>query len=267
MFTTDEDMTVDYEGVREALGLPKGAKEWDVIKSAGRQGVARAFQEGGRKKAEKKLAKVLAAASVGPSTGAIAAQAQKKRRRRSNERERVIANKCGVLTDRQLFLLFAHQHDNWERMRCWRDDPRVERSKLRQREGWAAEFLDFCHQFGDHYKGEVTDTAPALFVATTAQALQCPPDEAAAARLWAVLSREDFEGVRLGSIAEVPLGADNVGRRMLLALGWQPGTGLGMGGGGIVEPIAAASGSAGTGGAHRGLGFSGRHAQKRRRTE
>ena len=256
---------MDYEAVREAIGLPKDAAEWAAIKSAGRQGVARAFWEGGRKKAEKKLVKMLAVVEAGPSTSAAATQSQKKRRRRSNQRERVEANKQGALTNGQLFLLFALRKENWERVRAWLDDPRVERSKLRRRENWGAEFVEFCNEFADHYVGEVTEQAPALFVATVAQAMQQPPDEAAATKLWAILSREKLEGARLGSIREVPLGADNVGMRMLLALGWQPGTGLGTGEGGIVEPISAL-GTAAAAATRRGLGFSGGgYARKRAR--
>ena len=36
---------------------------------------------------------------------------------------------------------------------------------------------------------------------------------------WTVLEREHFAGTRIGTITAVPLGADNVGRRMLLAMG------------------------------------------------
>ena len=60
----------------------------------------------------------------------------------------------------------------------------------------------------------------------------------AAAGEWTVLEREHFAGTRIGTIAAVPLGADNVGRRMLLAMGWRAGTGLGASADGIVEPVA-----------------------------
>lgn len=97
---------MDYEAVRLALGLADGAgSEWASIKSAGRQGVARAFQEGGVRKARLKLTKVVAAARVpGESV-----PSEKKRRRRANQRERAGLNSRGVLTDVQLFTLFATQ--------------------------------------------------------------------------------------------------------------------------------------------------------------
>ena len=47
----------------------------------------------------------------------------------------------------------------------------------------------------------------------------------AAACEWTLL--EHFTETRAGTITAVPLGADNVGRRMLLAMGWRAGTGLG----------------------------------------
>ena len=121
---------MDYEAVRKALGLPEGAADWASIKSAGRQGVARAFQEGGRKKAEKKMAKMLMAAQAGRGTAAADAQAEKKRRRRFNERERAAANKQGQLTDVQFFQLFANQRDNWERVRGWLEWSRVRHVQL-----------------------------------------------------------------------------------------------------------------------------------------
>ena len=98
--------SMDYEAVRLALGLADGAgSEWASIKSAGRQGVARAFQEGGVRKARLKLTKVVAAARVpGESV-----PSEKKRRRRANQRERAGLNRRGVLTDVQLFTLFATQ--------------------------------------------------------------------------------------------------------------------------------------------------------------
>ena len=52
--------------------------------------------------------------------------------------------------------------------------------------------------------------------------------------------------------SQVPLGGENIGMRMLLALGWTPGTGLGADGTGIVEPIAASGKMARS---NSGLGF------------
>ena len=98
--------SMDYEAVRLELGLADVAgSEWASIKSAGRQGVARAFQEGGVRKARLKLTKVVAAARMpGESV-----PSEKKRRRRANQRERAGLNRRGALTDVQLFTLFATQ--------------------------------------------------------------------------------------------------------------------------------------------------------------
>jgi len=87
----------------------------------------------------------------------------------------------------------------------------------------------------------------------------------AAASEWTVLEREHFAGTRIGTIAAVPLGADNAGRRMLLAMGWRAGTGLGASADGIVEPVAE-RGSLATPRQHRGLGFCAAGKRKRERT-
>ena len=232
--------------------------------------MARAFQEGGVRKARLKLAKVIAVARMpGESV-----PSEKKRRRRANQRERASLNRQGALTDVQLFTLFASQHDNWQRMRAWLDERSAQRSKARRQAKWADEYSLFRVQFSDHISiggggGGGADlpsggsggadvpsapNAPSLFIASVTQALLRPPDERAAAELWAVLDREHFAGSRVGAIAAVPLGADNVGRRMLLAMGWRAGTGLCSSADGIVEPVAEC-GDPATPRHHRGLGF------------
>ena len=69
-----------HEGVREALGLD--SDQWASIKSAGRQGVARAFAEGGTRKAKLKLAKMLTAAARTQETGVPTDAAREKKKRR-----------------------------------------------------------------------------------------------------------------------------------------------------------------------------------------
>ena len=251
---------MDYEAVRVALGLAEGAAEWAAIKSAGRQSVARAFREGGQRKAKLRLEKIMAVIS-NPHASAETTQSQKKQRRRANKRSRDEANQCGTLTDGQLYSLFASQHDNWARLRALMDDRRVQRSKERRRKGWAAEYAQFCMQFAEHYnQGNASCStfeggAPPLFVATVAQAALQPPNEEMAERLWDVLSVKRLAGMRLGSVAEVPIGGENVGRRMLLALGWQPGTSLGASGAGIVEPIVVSAVPRKAAAQRLGLGF------------
>ena len=143
-------------------------------------------------------------------------------------------------------------------MHAWLGERAAQRSKARRQAKWGDEYRLFRVQFSDHLPssgGEADGpTAPPVFIASVTQALLRPPDERVAGGLWAVLEREHFAGTRVGTIAAVPLGADNVGRRMLLAMGWRVGTGLGASADGIVEPVPE-QGSLATPRHHRGLGF------------
>jgi len=249
---------MNYDGVRIAVGLAAGSSEWASIKSSGRQGVARAFAEGGARKAKVKLEKMLAARSVQAPPAAVAARAQKKRRRRENARERVVANGRGVLTDAQLFSLFALERGAHQRVRGFLDSAPVQpqrrhpERKAQLRAMWAAEFARFCDDFVAHYRGTRDERALTQFTATAAAVVRVPPDEAAAASLWHVLAAKNWTGVRFGcAAAEVPIGEQNVGHRMLVAMGWQEGAGLGKGEHGIVAPLVC--GGAQT--SRSGLGF------------
>lgn len=98
-------------------------EDWTRIKAKGRQGVMRAYEEGGARKAKIKLAKMLAAADGAPapadSEGAVTNQTLKKRRRRNNARERTVANARGHLTAAQACLLYVSQFPTWHRIKEW----------------------------------------------------------------------------------------------------------------------------------------------------
>ena len=89
----------EYELAR--LACECTAENWASIKSAGRQGVLRAYKEGGARKARVKLEKMrvaslrqaAASASLVEASSSSSTRA-KKRRRRANARERRIQNKC-----------------------------------------------------------------------------------------------------------------------------------------------------------------------------
>ena len=311
-------------------GLGVHAAEWRLIRSAGRQGVARSFREGGLRKARIKLYKMVAAAerkrtssstpssitsmpagaqggwqaeavptsqqiddesaaspelcSSGPTGPTVVAGVDKqpqehmtkKRRRRANAKARRVANARGCLTQDQLFSLFASQQQNWQRIRAWLDAKAGARDpgrKRRRRAGWRAEYGRFRQQFRDYpvpqqhvaeggaagalpADAQASTTPPkgegqaqveeaqartlAVFTSVVSMAMLGPPDANAAKALWRVLAAKNLAGAAVGPVAMVPLGEENVGMRMLQAMGWVQGTGLGaVGREGIVEPVAA----------------------------
>ena len=71
------------------------------------------------------------------------------------------------------------------------------------------------------------------------QALLQPPNEEGARHLWGILDSKGLSGSKLSQKVDVPISAENIGARMLIAMGWQEGTGLGSSGHGIQEPISA----------------------------
>lgn len=95
----------------------------------------------------------------------------------------------------------------------------------------------------------------AHFVSVMSSSLTQPPDEDAAASLWSILDGKGLTGSRVGNmVKEVPIGEDNVGRRMLLAMGWDPLAGLGRDGGGATAPVPAGNVKLGK----AGVGYRGR---------
>ena len=168
-------MQRDYTAAAAACGLTLTSPEWLSIRSAGRQGVARAFHEGGPRKAKLKLAKMAAAASAkaiptsnasdapdaSDASDASAGRTAKKRRRRANARHRAAENRGGRLTDAQLYLIFASQRAHWERLRTWLDSfhsdggrhRRHPRRKQMLQHGWESEFAHFRAAFADYCGG------------------------------------------------------------------------------------------------------------------
>ena len=128
-------------------------EDWARIKSSGRQGVVRAFEEGGARKAKTKLSKVLAAADTKETEDP--GSNPKKRRRRANARQRASANANGCLTNAQLFLLFVSQQENWLRIstrlkkekRC---KQQTKRNSETLRHMWLTEFSNFQVTFISH---------------------------------------------------------------------------------------------------------------------
>jgi len=235
----------DYEAAR--LGAACSESDWRLIKSRGRQGVLRAYTEGGSRKARVKLAKLLAAAnhqeatpiatvSVAPGSGCA-----KKRRRRANQRERAEANAKGSLTAQQLFTLFGAQSSSWQRITEWGQLPihtrRHPARKTATHAAWRKEFSRFEVEFGAEYNGTGTSDPQeyALFVSSVAQAVAAGPDANVASKLWTILHSKGLSGSTVGKI-EVPLAEDSIGARMLRAMGWK-GRGLGIDEQGMIEPI------------------------------
>ena len=163
----------------------------------------------------------------------------KKRRRRENSRARGEANARGELTAAQLYLLYCSDHTVWHRMSEWlsrvKANPRRPDRKDVLRQGWTAELEMFRESFKEQRKGCQEDYG--LFVSVASSALLKPPDEESARRLWSIVDSKGLAGTEVGSV-HVPIGMENVGARMLVAMGWRQGEGLGRDGwGGILEPI------------------------------
>ena len=187
----------------------------------------------------------------------------KKRRRRRNRRLRKHANARGKLTDGQLFSLYASEQEHWVRMRAWLDRKPLSRHRDRKillRKYWVSEFARFCAVFQNQKElytrpeanSPAEDSAILLFRSTVSTVLAAPPNEAAASALWRVLAKKQMLGSRVGDIEEIPIGKDNIGHRMLVAMGWTEGNALGLAPRkGIKEPIKPAGAPARGG----GLGF------------
>ena len=226
-------------------------EQWQGIRSGGRQGVLRAFQQGGVRKAQTKMQKMLAARAresdetvKSQVSDQISTRRLKKRRRRANARERSTLNAVGALTQGQLYELYALQKGFWEQVRRWLLPLRISRHPRRKElleAGWQDEYTQFQREYGIYCDKDVGFVGPnrALFISVVTQAIMYQPNEATAAKLWAILDSHGLGGERLGQCTsvQVPLGRENVGARMLEAMGWVQGDGLGKQGQGIKEPL------------------------------
>ena len=241
--------------------------KWLAIKSAGRQRVRRAFAAGGKRKAAIQFKRLMVISSRSTASAARPAAPgegnPKKRRRRANARLRKHANSRGKLTDGQLFSLYASEQKHWSRMRSWLDRKPLSRHRDRKillRKYWSTEYDRFCAVFQSQeelyirpkHNTPAEDKAILLFRNTVSTVLAAPPNEAAASSLWRILAKKRMLGLRVGGIKEVPIGKDNIGHRMLMAMGWSEGEALGLvERKGITEPIKASSMAA----RRSGLGF------------
>lgn len=237
------------EEVRAAVGCSEEA--WRRIKSAGRQGVCRAFREGGVRKGKLKMERMLVAAErLAPPHDIAVVQAEKRRRNRRSERERESENARGRLTTSQLFMLYASEHENWHRIADWlrplADAESQPKRGAKLCERWMAELARCKAEFrGDerlkaHIERIDLQDSMAQFKSVVSQVTRQPPDTEAAESFWRILQQEGLAGTKLGATSvHVPIGENNIGARMLRAMGWTTGTGLGACGQGITEPISA----------------------------
>ena len=88
-----------------------------------------------------------------------------------------------------------------------------------------------------------SDRTRVLFIATVSHAVVSPLADDSAAQLWGVLDGEHMSGTAIGGVhvPPPPIGDENIGRTMLLAMGWKDGAGLGVQGReGRADPVQAA---------------------------
>ena len=145
-------------------------------------------------------------------------------------------------------------------MRTWLDRKPLSRHRDRKmllRKYWMREYSHFCSVFQDQKElytrpepnTPAEEEAILIFRSTVSTVLAAPPDKAAASALWRILSKKRLLGSRVGGIKEIPIGEDNIGHRMLVAMGWTEGHALGLAERkGIIEPIKASSAPARGGG-------------------
>ena len=255
------------------MSLECSIDDWTRIKSNGRQGVRRAYQQGGIRKAKIKLDKMIRAADgatsssnrIGDHLQQQQSYREKKRRKRQNIQQREEANDAGHLTLPQLYQLFANERTNWERLNKWltsmklamsnaRGGRQLSKLKFDKKRQWKEEYdlfqNEFANQIGNaiqpltsaqqqqiQEESAVSTEILSLFISTVSPILRSPPNETEAQRLWQILDEQHQTGMTVGS-TNVPLSStNNIGAKMLLALGWKPGTGLGKKSQGICEPI------------------------------
>lgn len=258
--------------------------DWARVKSSGRQGVRRAFLQGGIRKAKLKLEKMIQAAdrmTANDMQDDMNHKRAKKRKKRCNARHREQANQSGHLTLSQLYILFANERSNWYRLNEWLQPLNAKKlggrqaSELRdeKKRNWIKEYEKFQTEFATELAKLPTgnnmvhssscalscidwDSTMPLFISTVTPVLVSPPDEIEAQRLWNILKDQGHRpGTSIGGTT-VPLSTtDNLGAKMLLALGWNPGTGLGRKRQGICEPILMACGSTKQQRLQQGIGF------------
>ena len=230
-------------------------ESWQAIKSAGRQGVRRAFKEGGIRKAKIKLAKMMKASAAKPTEAAVVAKKSKKRRRREAERLRQEENTLGRLTRYQVYVLYAVHH--FDRLYAsYGGDRKGSVGAVQGRERANSRELTRCRtEFKDHLLLGRTAENPIAekstvtqFVSAVRQVMVGGVPAAHVEELQRIVRSYGPRGLQVASL-DTPITAENLGYRLLKKLGWAEGTGLGAAGQGAKEPIRIISrgGAAGVG--------------------
>lgn len=157
-------------------------------------------------------------------------QPSKKRRRRYNKKKQDIANASGHLSRYQLFLLYASEHQY--RLNQWLSSNKKKRinNKSEKNKFWDQEFSAFRHQYSQYYTTNDAETLTSdriAFISTMGHAVAGMVSPDVVHELRRIIESYGPDGLVVGSTS-TPISDENIGRLMLLRMGWKEGTGLGV---------------------------------------